>query len=70
MKIEIELEQSDMFPRGIILKYRVEQFGKIACFNEIMENDWMQDKSIFRRVVEGASYKLQKLYNDSIKGVI
>jgi len=66
MKIEIELEQSDMFPRGIVLKYRVNYMGKITAFNEMMENDWMQDKSIFRRVVEGASYRLQKLYNDDI----
>jgi hypothetical protein len=64
MKIEICIEPFQMDNSNIELRYRIIVGAEIFQFQEIMENDWFQDKSVFRRIVESSSYRLQKLYQD------
>jgi hypothetical protein len=66
MKIEIAIEPYNLGGSNLRLSYRVEVHGEIFAFDEIMKDDWFTDKSIFRRITEDATYRLQKLYNDKI----
>ena len=64
MKIEISIEPYNLGGTTMKLSYVIKIGDELFCFDELIENAWFEDKSIFRRIVEDASFKLQKLYQD------